>query len=415
MRVLHVAYSLGNSSAATRISQAIGHRCQHFFYLGRISESPTVKSKQLSPKKSQFMGLFFHILDYFVSRALRKEQKEIFSFGLFYRIQGVFVRHLIKKHKIDVLHIHWGGYSFFPVESLIYIDIPIKITAHDYNYFTGGCHVPMFCEQHLSQCSTCPLVRENFIGRGLVGFLRKRRERTLFNKKESIMVVAPSNYTKIIINSIYPFLQVEVIGNPLGQDYENIKLEDSIVQYFSDLKKRKGKLQVLIVSIFNSTRDNKGHNTIIKLLKFSNINFELITVSGSFFCSEKIKVTTNEFCSSESLVDKYISADLCLVPSKFETFSQVTLESISLGTPVISFDLTGPKDIINDNKTGFLVPSFNDEKFVATVLRNLEHKRDNLENNMQEIKDTRIRFSIQEVSDRYYSVYKNQGGIYGGN
>jgi glycosyltransferase involved in cell wall biosynthesis len=406
MRVLHVAYSLGGSSAGTRISEAIGDRCEHFFYLGRISKYPKVKNRQLNAQLSTIIGLTFHVLDYLISRMFRKKPDEIFSFGLFYRIQGTFVQHLIKKHNIDILHIHWGGYSFFPVESMAYINVPIKITAHDYNYFTGGCHVPMFCKKHASNCEKCPLVRENHVSHSLIAFLKKRRERVLFNKKDDLIIIAPSNYTKTIINSIYPFLQVEVIGNPLGEDYENKKLEDSIAQYFSDLKKRDGKLQVLIVSIFNSARDNKGHSTVLHLLKSFNINFELVTVSGSIFDSDKIKVLTNEFCKSESLVDKYVSADLCLVPSKFETFSQVTLEAISVGTPVISFDLTGPKDIITDTKTGFLVTSFNDDDFVATILRELMHKRNNLENIRQEIEDTRVRFSIPEVSDRYYSVYK---------
>jgi len=345
----------------------------------------------------------------------RNKPDEIFSFGLFYRIQGIFVQYLIKKNNIDILHIHWGGYSFFPVESMAYIDIPVKITAHDYNYFTGGCHVPMFCKKHASNCEKCPLVRENHVSYSLISFLKKRRESVLFNKKDSLIIIAPSNYTKSIINSIYPFLQVEVIGNPLGEDYENKKLEDSITQYFSNLKKRGGKLQVLIVSIFDSTRDNKGYNTILHLLENFNINFELVTVSGSIFNSDTITVLANEFCTSESLVDKYVSADLCLVPSKFETFSQVTLESISVGTPVISFDLTGPKDIIMNTKTGFLVTSFNDEDFAATMLKELVHKRNNLENIRQEIEDTRVRFSVLEVGDKYYSVYKMQVGYNGNN
>lgn len=415
IKVLHVAYSLGSSSAGTRISDAIGERCEHFFYLGRISKCPKVKNRQLNRRLSTTIGLIFHILDYLISRIFRKKQDEIFSFGLFYRIQGIYVQYLIKKHNIDILHIHWGGYSFFPVESMAYIKIPIKITAHDYNYFTGGCHVPMFCKKHTSDCDRCPLVRKTYFSTKLITFLKKRRGEVLFNKKDSLIIIAPSTYAKTLINSAYPFLQVEVIGNPIGEDYDNKKLTDSIARYFSSLEERDRKVQILIVSIFNSTRDNKGYNTILRLLKDCTDKFELVTVSGSPFYSDEIKIQSNEFCSSESLADKYIAADICLVPSKFETFSQVTLESISVGTPVISFDLTGPKDIITNNKTGFLVNSFNDDDFVTTVLSKLEYKRNNLENLKQEIQSTRVRFSIMEVSDRYYSVYKMQGGFHESN
>jgi len=415
LRVLHVAYSLGENSAGTRISEAIGDRCEHFFYLGRVSKYPQVKNRQLQPLLSTVLGLSFHILDYLLSWLLRKDLDEIFSFGLLYRIQGFFVRYLIKKHNIDVLHIHWGGYSFFPVESMSYIGVPIRVTAHDYNYFTGGCHIPMFCKKHTSDCEECPLVRESYVSNRLVTFLKKRRERVLYNKKGSLIIIAPSKYVKSKINSIYPFLQIEVIGNPLGDDYNNKELPDSISQYFSYLKNRGGKIQILIVSIFNSTRDNKGYNTILYLLKNSNINFELVTISGSIFDSEKANIQPNDFCSSESLIDKYISADLCLVPSKFETFSQVTLESISVGTPVISFDRTGPKDIIIDTKTGFLVNSFNDEDFFSMVMSQIKYKRNNLELIQQEIQDTRVKFSILQVSNDYCSVYKVRGGSHGRN
>ncbi len=51
----------------------------------------------------------------------------------------------------------------------------------------------------------------------------------------------------------------------------------------------------------------------------------------------------------------YASADLLLLPSKFDTFSCVVLEALSCGLPVIAYNTKGPKDIIQDSKNGFLV------------------------------------------------------------
>ena len=51
----------------------------------------------------------------------------------------------------------------------------------------------------------------------------------------------------------------------------------------------------------------------------------------------------------------YSAADLLVLPSKFDTFSLVVLEAMSCGLPVISYKTKGPKDIIKDGETGYLV------------------------------------------------------------
>ncbi len=53
----------------------------------------------------------------------------------------------------------------------------------------------------------------------------------------------------------------------------------------------------------------------------------------------------------------YSSADILILPSRFDTFSCVVLESLSCGLPVIAYKTKGPKDIIVDGSTGYLVNS----------------------------------------------------------
>ncbi|MBD8389333.1 glycosyltransferase [Dysgonomonas sp. BGC7] len=56
----------------------------------------------------------------------------------------------------------------------------------------------------------------------------------------------------------------------------------------------------------------------------------------------------------------YSSADVLLLPSKFDTFCNVVLESLSCGLPVIAYNKKGPKDIIVDNECGYLVNSISE-------------------------------------------------------
>lgn len=55
------------------------------------------------------------------------------------------------------------------------------------------------------------------------------------------------------------------------------------------------------------------------------------------------------------LPDMYSSADILLLPSRFDTFCNVVLESLSCGLPVVAYNTKGPKDIIRDNACGYLV------------------------------------------------------------
>ena len=51
----------------------------------------------------------------------------------------------------------------------------------------------------------------------------------------------------------------------------------------------------------------------------------------------------------------YASADLLVLPSRFDTFAMVVLEALSCGLPVIAYNTKGPKDIIRHQQDGFLV------------------------------------------------------------
>ena len=50
----------------------------------------------------------------------------------------------------------------------------------------------------------------------------------------------------------------------------------------------------------------------------------------------------------------YSSADVLLLPSKFDTFCNVVLEALSCGLPVIAYNKKGPKDIILHEQCGYL-------------------------------------------------------------
>ena len=55
------------------------------------------------------------------------------------------------------------------------------------------------------------------------------------------------------------------------------------------------------------------------------------------------------------LADFYRAADVCLVPSRTESFGLVALEAAACGTPVVAASVGGLRSIVADGETGFLV------------------------------------------------------------
>lgn len=85
-----------------------------------------------------------------------------------------------------------------------------------------------------------------------------------------------------------------------------------------------------------------------------------LVIVGKGPASKELKVEIPDaifidWVDQEKLADIYSSADILLLPSRFDTFCNVVLEAISCGLPVVAYNSKGPKDIIIDMECGFLV------------------------------------------------------------
>ncbi|HEV3366499.1 MAG TPA: glycosyltransferase [Acidimicrobiales bacterium] len=69
----------------------------------------------------------------------------------------------------------------------------------------------------------------------------------------------------------------------------------------------------------------------------------------------------------ELLSTYYRAADVCLVPSRSESFGLVALEAAACGTPVVASDVGGLRSLIDHGRTGYLVEEPSPEAFAAWV------------------------------------------------
>jgi D-inositol-3-phosphate glycosyltransferase len=67
------------------------------------------------------------------------------------------------------------------------------------------------------------------------------------------------------------------------------------------------------------------------------------------------------------LADYYRAADVCIVPSRAESFGLVALEAAACGTPVVAASVGGLRSLVDDGATGFLVDDRDPAAYAAPV------------------------------------------------
>jgi D-inositol-3-phosphate glycosyltransferase len=70
-----------------------------------------------------------------------------------------------------------------------------------------------------------------------------------------------------------------------------------------------------------------------------------------------------------ALADWYRAANVCIVPSRTESFGLVALEAAACGTPVVASEVGGLRSLVADGETGFLVPGRSAPDYAAPVAR----------------------------------------------
>lgn len=369
MKILFVNFRNNNSSAVLRVSESlrkVGVDVFIFSYISLVKKDIIFSAKRLG--RVLFSILFYY--DIFVTRYIYRRTGRLFS-----RNSNVFSNSLVLIYakffrKFDLIHLHWVGHGFISSKFLRKIKCDkIVLTLHDYYFITGGCHVPGDCLKFTKSCTDCPA---NYSIMDLPNNNFKSKIDLYSNKK--IYVTAPSNTMKTQISNSYLgslFQEVLVVPNPIDVDvYKPTKLNYKEIDLFKDLPENKK----FILFVSNDIVDfNKGFDLLLETLKLVDDldSVCLLTVGNNYdLISDKLQFSHHHFGEinkTKEMIKIYNISYLTVVPSRFESFSQVTLESMSCGVPVIAFNSSGPSEIITNNADGFLIKSFSVEDYLEKI------------------------------------------------
>ena len=108
----------------------------------------------------------------------------------------------------------------------------------------------------------------------------------------------------------------------------------------------------------------------------------------------------------DKLSQIYRSCDLFSVPSKTDTFGQVSVEAMASGLPIAAYNTIGPNDVVIHNKTGYLCDNL--EESCNNILEMIKYSsvRDNCINNSKTFSwDSMIESFIKIKPESYRKYY----------
>lgn len=322
------------------------------------------------------------------------------------------IRKKIIKLRPDVIHIHWiaSGYSRLSelsgVKNCKYI-----WTLHDSWAFTGGCHIVGSCEAFASACGKCPQLGSQLtMDISRFGIFTKKK----FIDNNQIIFVAPSRWMRDQAQKSFLLKNKEIIVIPNGIDIATfLPIEKKIARQLNGIGNNK---KIILFGAMSSTTDpNKGFDLLLESFKLLSEKIDPSTVEiivfGSIEKLEDIKcgfnITSLGYLDNDiALCSLYSAADVVCVPSRQESFGQTAMEAMACGTPVVAYDTSGLRDIVDHNLNGYLAKCFDPNDFAIGIYQLLNNE----EIRIQYSENARLKvetcFSLQTVSSEYVKVYK---------
>ncbi len=203
--------------------------------------------------------------------------------------------------------------------------------------------------------------------------------------------------------------KITVVGN--GIDTNTFK------PGYSDFKSTISANDSFVVAYVGRLDPIKGLTVLMRafqqILK-SGKNFRLVLIGPDFGMKSSLLTQAREMgverkvsvlgpMSPEKLVFAYRGVDVVVLPSYFEMFGMSALEAMACGTPVVGSDTGGLRELIENGKSGFLVPPGNPSLLAANILQ-LANSKNRLSFGENAVKAAR-RYDIRTVTSRIEDVF----------
>ncbi|AJI57014.1 glycosyl transferases group 1 family protein [Francisella philomiragia] len=300
----------------------------------------------------------------------------------------------------DIINIHWVP-GILSIEAIAYLSHsrkPVVWTFHDINPLTGGCHCFHGCNAWLHDCKRCPQLSNDFDNLPAKILAAKKK---YINFKNITVVVLSTHSEKVISQSIYSICNIKIIPHSLDLEIFKLHCKETSKQ---ELKLPLDKKIIFYLPSYNSTiKGAKEFLEALDTLKHKDKYHILVAGQGAkkFTCDDFEITNIGYIKDSEKLALAYSAADVTVVPSLEETFSNTTAESLACGTPVVGFNTGAISDMAIDDYTGYTVEPGDSLGLAKGIVKVLEGP--NLSQNCRKYAEENLTLDI--YAKNYINLY----------
>ena len=321
---------------------------------------------------------------------------------------------VIKKYNPDVIHLRnlHGHYLHLPTlfKFLANCNIPIIQNLHDMWVMTGKCcyYTTLRCFKWESECGNCPALHQ-YPKSWLFDWSKKMRrdKEKWYSMIKRLTVVGVSKWTRTEAERSFlgklcaPTYLYNWINADVFKPYNFTEFEYLYEKYGIDRDKR----IVLGVSAewtcgtprfedFMKISDLIGDDCIIVLVGRIDHSFTNNRVVAIDYVENTI-----ELAKLYSLADVYVHCSI------EDTFGKVIAEAQACGTPAIVYNITGCKEIVINEKSGYVVEPRNIEQVIEKIRCVLEGDAQSF--SQEAVENVKMNFDYKTNINRLIQIYEN--------
>jgi len=305
----------------------------------------------------------------------------------------------------DIIHLHWINNGFVDIKSLAKTKKPVVWTMRDMWPMTGGCHYPLDCNRYTTGCGSCPQLHSKR-NTDLSSYVVQRKARYI---PRHVKLVGISHWlSECARNSfLYRDFDIQMIHNGINvSEFAPVSKESARSALKIDTKKK-----IVLIGAQNVRDFYKGFDKFMAaaplldrgkvfLLIFGETDLDAVDSLGIEYRSLGFLYDT------VSLQKAYSAADVFVAPSLMDAFGKTLAESLACGTPVVCFDATGPKDIVDHKTNGYRAIPFQHEDLAAGIMWVLADTERHRQLCLEARKKAETSFNIDNIAMQYSDLYQ---------
>ncbi|HEX6558508.1 MAG TPA: glycosyltransferase [Longimicrobiales bacterium] len=298
----------------------------------------------------------------------------------------------------DVVHLHWVN-GFVDHEEFFRLNRSRKFvwTLHDMNPLTGGCHHADGCMKFSADCRACPQLAGT-IDVDYASTVLSAKARALSGlRDDQLTIVAPSRwilelsiesrvtrrFRHVLVEN--PAMEARAPADPAGERRAlGLPLDRKVVLFVSD----------------NLRNVRKGVALLFEAARMLPDSIQLIGIGQRTDAPDGVPMRLVGRVP-EATMQRYLScADALVSASVAENSPLVAIEALACGTPVVSFDVGGVRELVGGD-SGVLAET----RSAAALARAIEAALFTTSFSRDAIREQAKRFAPDVVMQKYRNVY----------